>query len=154
MTDNSRKMTTLDDIERRHVVEHFKPYFDWLRHIVTISLAALTALVALQGQYIPRQPALLEFLAVTWVSLLFAICLGLLSLREEHQGHIRAIKHLRHLRATLGDEATGKLIDDGASPPPNWRHRWIVRLMLISFLCALSSLCVFAVTNLGRLHQP
>ena len=91
---NERKMVTLDDIERRHLADHRKPYYDWLRHLVTLCIGTLTALVALQGHYVPLHPKLLWALAVCWASLTASIFLGILALRAEYLLPLEAVKKI------------------------------------------------------------
>ena len=45
MNQTERKQVTLEDVERRLVEEHRKPYYDWLRHLITLAVATLTTLV-------------------------------------------------------------------------------------------------------------
>jgi hypothetical protein len=147
-----RKIVTLDDIERRHVASHIEPYFNWIRHVVTLAAGALTVLVALQGHYVPRSPQLLVALAVCWVALVATIALGLWALRAQYISPLAAAGRLRTMRAALGDNETARRVSQGNGTPQPWHHKWAVRLMLVFFLVALSSLCVFAVANLGVWH--
>jgi hypothetical protein len=150
---NERKIVTLDDIESRHLVDHRKPYYDWLRHLVTLCIGTLTVLVALQGHYVPLHPKLLWALALCWAALTATIFLGILVLRAEYLLPLDAVRKIQVSRASIGDRATENLISRGGlqvSPP--WHHRWAVRLMLALFFLALLSLCVFAISNIGGLH--
>lgn len=147
-----QKIVTLDDIERRHIVNHRDPYFNWIRHVVTLAVGALTALVALQGHYVPHSPKLSGALAVCWVSLAATIGLGLLALQEEYLSCLAEYRHLRTMRAMYGDIVTTELISRNYGARQPWHHKWAVRLMLLSFFVALSSLCIFAVVNLGAIR--
>ncbi len=149
---SDRKLVTLDDIERRHVANHIEPYFNWLRHVVTLAAGALTALVALQGHYVPRSPQLSVALAVCWVALAATIASGLFALRAEHLSPLAAAHRLRTMRAAIGDNATVRYLSQNNGVPQPWHHKWAVRIMLSCFLVALSSLCAFAVANLGVFH--
>lgn len=144
-----RKMVTLDDIERRLIASHQKPYYDWLRHVVTLAVGSLTALVTLQGHYVPRNPELPIALALTWITLAMTIFLGIFALRAEYSLPLAAARDLQSMRATYGDNQTASLVMSGRSLKPSWHHRWAVRLMLSSFFVAVSSLCVFSIKNLG-----
>lgn len=146
---NERKIVTLDDLERRGGEQHRKPYFDWIRHVVSLSTASLTALIALQGSYLPSHPRLPVLLAACWVALLTAILLGILALRAEYSVPLDMARKIRNLREAHGDEyATNYMRQNGFETPP-WHHRWAVRLMMVAFVFAWSSLCLFAVLNLS-----
>lgn len=151
-TPSDRKIVTLDDIERRHIANHIEPYFNWIRHVVTLSVGALTALVALQGHYVPRSPQLPMALAVCWVALATSIACGLFALRAEYLSPLAAAQRLRTMRAAHGDNATARWVSENNGTPQPWQHKLAVRLMLSCFLVALSSLCAFAVANLGVWH--
>lgn len=148
MDDTGKKVVTLDDIYRRNIQNHHKPYFDWLRHTVTLAVGALTALVALQGHYIPRNPVLKPALAACWIALLLTIVLGLVALLEEHRGPLRAAVRMARMRAEHGDAHTARHITHGPAAALPWTHRWASRSVLPMLLVALSALCTFAVSNL------
>lgn len=148
MTDTDRKQVTLDDLERRNVGAHIKPYYDWIRHVVSLATASLTALIALQGSYLPSHPRVIYFLALAWLALLSTVLLGLVALRAEYTTPLAAAARIRKMRATYGDAYAANNIMQGNGTPPHWFHKWAVRLMVGSFSVALSSLCIFAVVNL------
>ena len=150
---NERKIVTLDDLERRGIAEHRKPYYDWLRQIVSLSTASLTALIALQGSYLPTHPKLPILLASCWLALLLAILLGIVALRSEYQTSLDSTNKIKKSRAKVGDSVTTNLVSRGTlSGTPPWYHRWAVRLMVAFFVFALSSLCAFAIVNIGTLN--
>lgn len=148
MTEPSRKIVTLDDLERRSVGEHIKPYYDWIRHIVSLSIGSLTALIALQGSYLPSHPQLPFLLALCWVALLATILLGILALRAEYSTPLASARRIRTLRAKHGDAYAANYITKNGGEVPHWHHKWAVRLMVAFFVLSLVSLCVFAVVNL------
>jgi len=106
---NDRKIVTLDDIERRHSLDSRRPYFDWIRQVVSLSTAALTALIALQGNYLPSNPQLPFLLVICWLALLLTIFLGIFALRAEYQTSLDAINELRISRAEIGDQKNSNL---------------------------------------------
>ena len=148
MNDSVQKTVTLDDVERRLIVEHGKPYYDWLRHVVTLALAALTALIALQGHYVPQQPKLPALLAVGWASLAITILAGLFALRSEYATPLAAAQRIKTMRATIGDAATAEHLTRRGGTLPNKYHKYAVRGMVTSFIVALVSICAFAIANL------
>ena len=150
MNQPERKLVTPEDVERRLVAEHKKPYFDWLRHVVTLALAALTTLVALQGHYVPKQPHVPYLLAVGWVALAITIVAGLFALRSEYATPLTAAKKLRKIRATSGESAAAAHLQQSGGTLPHPLHKWAVRAMVASFLVALCSVCGFAVANLPQ----
>ncbi len=148
MNDPSRKTMTFEDVERRLVGEHRKPYYDWLRHVVTLALAALTTLVALQGHYVPQKPVFPFLLAIGWAALALTIVSGLFALRSEFATHLQAAKRIRELRATRGDEFAANSLNNNLGTLPHLSHRWAVRVMVATFLVALVAICAFAICNL------
>lgn len=150
MNEPACKTVTLDDVERRLVQEHGKPYYDWLRHVVTLALAALTALVALQGHYVPQQPKLPVLLAIGWAALAVTILSGLFALRSEYATPLAAAKRIRAMRASLGDAATAAHLTNPGGTPPNKFHGWSVRAMVTSFIVSLAGICGFAIANLFK----
>jgi hypothetical protein len=148
MNEPARKIVTLDDLERRSVGAHVKPYYDWIRHIVSLSIGSLTALIALQGSYLPSHPQLPVFLAICWVALLATILLGILALRAEYNTHLESARNLRALRVAHGDAYAANQVMKNGGTLPHWSHKWTVRLMVAFFILSLVSLCVFAVVNL------
>lgn len=148
MTEQNRKTVTFEDIERRLISSHQKPYFGWLRHVVTLALAALTSLVALQGHYVPQKPSWVILLAVGWASLAFTIVFGLIALQAEYKTPLAAAKKIREMRALHGDHATASALNRNFATQPGRTHRWSVRAMVCFFLIALTSICCFAVVNL------
>lgn len=139
----------LSGVTLQTISSRIKPYFDWIRHVVTLAAGALTGLVALQGYYVPRSPQLSIALAVCWIALAATIALGLFALREEHIAPLTAARNIRTMRATYGDAETANFITSKGGDPQPWHYKWAVRLMTLAFVLALSSLCVFAVANLG-----
>jgi len=148
MTESARKIVTLDDLERRSIGEHVKPYYDWIRHIVSLSVGSLTALIALQGSYLPIHPQLSFLLALCWLALLMTILFGILSLRAEYNTPLASARRIRNMRVQHGDEYAVNYIKKNGGEVPHWHHKWAVRLMVMCFVLSLVSLCVFAVVNL------
>lgn len=148
MNEPQRKLVTVEDIERRLVGEHRKPYFDWLRLVVTLALAALTTLVALQGHYVPQNPVAPYLLAVGWVALALTIVAGLFALRSEYATPLAAAREIRSARSALGDQAAAAEITRNPGTGPSPFHKWAVRAMVACFLTALGSICTFAIVNL------
>ena len=148
MHEPSRKTVTFEDVERRLVGEHHKPYYDWLRHVVTLALAALTTLVALQGHYVPQKPVAPLLLAIGWASLALTIVFGLFALRSEYTTPLAAARRIREMRAQSGDQRAAIALNKNSGTPPNPFHKWAVRAMVGAFLLALTSICTFAIANL------
>lgn len=146
--DSDRKQVTLEDIERRTLSSHLMPYYNWLRHVVTLALAALTSLVALQGHYVPSKPQYPMLLAIGWASLALTIVFGLWALRAEYATPLRSVRRLREMRAKHGDAYAAATLSSNSGTLPHPSHKWAVRGMVVSFLVALAAICAFAVANL------
>ena len=143
-----RTSVTFRDIERRLISEHHKPYYDWIRHVVTLALAALTSLVALQGHYVPAKPIAPFLLASGWIALALTIASGLIALRSEYWTPLAAAQKIRLMRAQLGDEAAAAALMQNSTTYPGRLHRLAVGLMVTCFVVALISICAFSVVNL------
>lgn len=141
--------TTWKALDKRDADAHHKPYFDWLRHVVTISLATLTALISLQGQYIPRSPRHIWTIQIAWVALALCILFGLFALRWEYQMHLEKIANRRKLVRELGEEKAAIELRKGIRTDPPKTHRMAAILMLLLLAVALAMLCVFGSANIG-----
>lgn len=148
MENSTRKNVTFEDVERRLVESHLKPYYDWLRHVVTLALAALTTLVALQGHYVPKSPVAPYLLALGWVALAVSIVFGPFALRSEYAMPLSAVEPIKRMRRTQGDVAAAISLNSNSGTLPHPLHKWAVRGMVFCFLIALFSICTFAVVNL------
>lgn len=147
----ARKLVTFEDIERRLIGAHHKPYYDWLRHVISLAVAALTALVALQGYYVPEAPTAPLLLAVGWVALATTIVAGLFALRSEYATPLAAARRIRSIRASQGDAAAAAALESNAGTMPGRSHKWAVRTMITGFVVALVAVCAFAISNLPNL---
>lgn len=148
MNELNRNIVTLDDLERRAINAHIKPYYDWIRHVVSLSIMSLTAQISLQGQYLPKHPQAIYFLAFGWLALLSTILLGVLALRAEYTTHLASADRIRKMRIGHGDACAANDIMAGTGTNPHWSHRWYVLIMVCSFVISLASLCIFAIVNL------
>ena len=143
-----RKTLSLEDVEHRFIGMHRKAYVDWLRHIVTLAASMLAALIALQGQYLPRTPHWHWLLAVCWVALATCILLGLVAMRAEYGRPLKAFAKLRTVRVERGDVLGTLYVQHGDGEPTSTYQRWATDLLLPMFVLALLALCSFAVANL------
>ena len=149
MNNTERKAITFEDVERRLVGEHRRPYYDWLKHVVTLALAALTSLVALQGHYVPQQPIAICLLAIGWGALVLVILAGLFALRAEYAMPLKAADNVRKMRKDYGDMGAAMMMNSNlASVRPGLSHIWSVRIMVVSLVVALAAICGFAIANL------
>ena len=143
-----RNLVTLDDIERRFSSEHLKPYYDWIRLVISLSTVSLTLLVSLQSQYVPKQPKSLWLLAVCWLSNVVSVGAGLLALSGEYQTPLDAVRDLRKKRIDIGDAATAAAVMQNSGHAPRRIFKCARRVMICSFLSGVTSIAVFAVRNL------
>jgi hypothetical protein len=151
MADGERKIVTLDDIERRHMAEHIGPYYEWIRHVVTLATGSLTVLVSLQGHYVPKLPVYPLLLVSAWASLAAAILFGLWALTNSYRTRIRMAQDIRDRRQKYGDAVTARQVSHGiAGEETPATHRWCVRLMTACFGVGLIALCGFSAANLLR----
>jgi hypothetical protein len=148
-----RKQVTLDDIERRLIAEHFEPFHNWLRQLVSLSSAALTLLVGLQSHYIPQRPIALWLLRLCWGSLAIVVLAGVVSLRSEWQTPLDAAKALRKERDLLGDEETARRMVHNADHLPRRFSQIAVRCTFWFFVLSVVTLATFAILNLGAASE-
>ena len=139
----------LNELAKVLIDRHHKPYYDWIRNVITLSVAALTSLVALQQNYVPKDPNLIWLLATCWLGLLCTILSGIFALRSEYTSHLESLRSLSALRREKGDcNAAQELNQRGLVTHPSGWHKISVKIMLWSFVIAICSLSVFAVSNL------
>lgn len=91
-------------------------YKTWLDKLTTLSLTALTLLVALQNTYVPRSPRAGWLLAGCWLLLALAVLAGLLALFGEARSHrLMLLRVQARLREDLqARQATGRPLPTGA----------------------------------------
>jgi len=148
-----RQELTLDDIQRRHVAEHRKPYYDWLRQIVTLCSGALTLLVALQNNYVPQHPSGLWLLQFCWLSLACSILSGMVALYGESGIHVDAHNRIGRMRRTFGDAQTVAHIQANNSPRVKKVYTIAAKATFYCFVVSVLLLTVFGVVNVGREQQ-
>jgi hypothetical protein len=115
-------------------------YFEWVRLMLSLCTASLTALVALQNNYIPSSPSALYLLWGSWVSLAGSILTAAISLRAEGltlRGMSRAILE-EHSQDSNSRVISGRppricVISSRALP-------WLLAMSLVL-------LCAFAICN-------
>lgn len=142
----------LNALVKRAADRHHKPYYDWIRNVITLSVAALTSLVALQQSYIPKEPKLIWMLALCWIALLCSILAGIYALRSEFMSHLDSIDALNRMRREKGEAvAVLEVQRRGLTAKPTRWHYLAVMVMQWSFVTALCALSLFAVSNLPTL---
>lgn len=142
----------LNELAKILIDRHHKPYYDWIRNVITLSVAALTSLVALQQNYVPKEPKLIWLLAMCWIALLCTILSGIFALRSEFMSHLESLRTLNTLRREKGDcNAAQELEHRGLLSNPSCGHNISVKIMQWSFVIAICSLSAFAVSNLPML---
>jgi hypothetical protein len=142
-----RRIVKLDDIERRLVKVHRKPFHDWIRQIVTLSSGGLTLLVGLRGNYVPHDPKALWTLYVCWISLATCILSGVVCLAYEWRIPLLAAKHVRDMRIEQGEAATIQHVQTHVGPPVPGIAKWSSILTFCSFCVAVIALTAFALLN-------
>jgi hypothetical protein len=150
MAEEGRKSVTVDDVIRRHWLEHEAPYYGWIRQVVTLATAALTATVALQGHYVPKQPAWPWLLALTWAALALSVATGLAALRYQYRSRQDTANALLEMKAQRGEAATAQALEAGWSLPVPALHGILVLAMAACFGLGLAALCTFAALNVVR----
>jgi hypothetical protein len=147
-----RKVITLDDIERRYFASFKEKEDQWIRHLVSLSGAALTLLVSLQGSYVPLHPQGLILLQICWTSLAVGLCAGVLFFYGEAYSNLEAAKNLQESREVFGDTEMVAFLTK--SNGVHFRKRLLFRasphVLVACFLVGLVCLAWFAVINVGR----
>lgn len=147
-----RKEVTLDDIERRLVLEYGEKRYNWHRQLVTLSSGGLTLLVSFQSNYVPEHPDFIIFLKLCWGALAISILSGVLALVGAAQTPLDLAVSLRRRRESYGDGETVRFLNETNGIPQRERIPYQVaeRLLVGSFVLALLSLSVFAILNIGN----
>lgn len=143
-----RNLVTLDDLERRFVSEHLKPFYDWIRLVISLSTVSLTLLVSLQSHYIPKEPKSVWLLAACWLSLVVSVGSGLLALSGEYQTPLDMARDLRQRRIDCGDVATVADVVKNPGFAPRFIFKLARLVMIYSFLSGVMSIALFGVRNL------
>jgi hypothetical protein len=124
-------------------------YYDWVKQMLSLSFAALTALVALQGNYRPDTDLARYLLWGTFASLAASVIASAIVLR----GESHAIRHLSRQFAEESQQPSEyrKRVHVG-SPPA------VARLasLCLPWALSLSVLCLFAfsVVNSFTVREP
>ena len=146
--EHERKSVTVDDVVRRLWLDQEVSYYGWIRQVVTLATTALTATVALQGHYVPKQPAWPWLLALTWAALALAVATGLAALRYQYLSRQDTANALLEMKQRLGEEATARALAAGWSLPVPASHGILVMATAAFFGLGLAALCAFAALNL------
>ena len=133
----------------RLIQEATQRYFDWVRLMLSLSFAGLTALVALQGNYTPDTDLGRYFLWATFGSLASSVVCSAIVLRGQGQS-ILAVAH--------------QIASDVQKPPENRSTRYAAGLphhakiarRILPWALVLSVLCLssFGIVNSLRPDSP
>lgn len=147
-----RKDVTLDDIERRLVLEYGEKRYNWHRQLVTLSSGGLTLLVSFQSNYVPEHPDFIIFLTLCWGALAISILSGILALVGAAQTPLDVAVTLSRHRENHGDSETARFLNEtnGISQRERLPYQVAERLLVGSFVVALVSLSVFAILNINN----
>jgi ABC-type transport system involved in multi-copper enzyme maturation permease subunit len=148
---NDRAPITLDDIERRLVLEYGEKRYQWHRQLVTLCGGGLTLLVSFQSSYISENASYLLLMQICWAALAIAICSGVLALIGAAQTPLDVAVSLSNSRKEHGDSHVVQKLNEtnGISARERIFYQIAERLLVASFLIALVSLAVFAILNVA-----
>lgn len=141
-----RTIVTLEDIERRLIEQSFAPYFEWLKHLVTLSSLELTVLVALHSTHQDIDPHMRFALLASWICLTLAVFCGVFASRWQYKGPLVSAEGLRKLSAEYGPEAAKREARNYGIPP--WSHRICAQATPVLFFVATACLCAYGIANL------
>lgn len=139
---------TIDDVIKRFTIEQTEKYYNWARHIVTMSGGALTLLVSLQNNYVPQKPAQIWLLQLCWTLLAVAILSGSIVLYGEQQNVFDARKKLILRRQEKGDMILAAELNAGWNYTPRKIFHFSYNLMAGCFSLSLVCLAWFSSLNL------
>lgn len=148
----SRKEITLDDIERRLVLEYGEKRYNWHHQLVTLASGGLTLLVSFQANYVPQNPEYIYLLSICWAGLAISILSGVLALVGAAQTPLDVAVSLSRHRDVHGDSETIAHLNqtNGISQRERLPYQIAERLVVGSFVAALVSLALFAILNIGN----
>lgn len=122
-------------------------YYGWIRHMMALATGELTALIALQDQFVPAVPRHLWTLSVTWLSLASGLLLAGVVLCGEYDVLFRC-GQMKLLAFRVEDEAGIRVRQPTILLTP------IQRIAATTFpwllISSLVFLCWFALANLGN----
>lgn len=149
---NDRTLMTLDDIERRLLLEYGEKRYQWHRHLTTLSASGLTLLVSFQSNYVPERANYLFLMPICWAALAIAMCSGILALVGAAQTPLDIAVSLRRSREKNGDSHAIQRLNEinGISARERLFYQIAERFLVASFLIALVSLAMFAILNISR----
>lgn len=146
-----RKIVTVEDVRRRLISEHREPYFNWIKQIATVSGSSLTALIALQSQYIPLNPNLPACLAAALALLLLSLLSALYAGRAEWSVPLERAIEIGRIRRSFGEAAAAEHIARSQGVLPSKGHRRTVAAAQGFLAAAFLLLCVFATANFDKI---
>jgi hypothetical protein len=121
-------------------------YFAWVRHMMLMATGELTALIALQGQFVPARPQLLWSLSVTWISLATALVLASVVLYGEYDVEERMLRETQIAVNQIQAGSSSQFV----SPKRPWWQKMARTMFPLSLAASLVFLCTFALANLGN----
>lgn len=147
-----RKVVSLDDIERRLVLEYSEKRYNWHRHLVTLSSGGLTLLVSFQSNYVPEYPNFIIFLTLCWGALAISILSGVLVLIGAAQTPLDVAISLSRHRENHGDSETVRFLNktNGISQRERILYKAAEVMLVGSFVVALVSLSAFSILNINN----
>jgi hypothetical protein len=140
----------LNAIEKQLLDEHHNYYYQWMKHLVTLSSGGLTILVSMRNSYIPDSPTALWLLSGCWLLLCLSLLSGLMALYGQAASPLDAALRLKTSRKNEGDLKTlAQAMYGGFVIFPHKIYRYAYFGATLFFGIALVSLLCFAVMNRG-----
>lgn len=139
----------MDDLERAHLAAYGTNVHEWHKTLLSLSSAALTLLVALQGSYIPKAPKSIWLLQVCWGSLALCVVVSLLLVWGKAQTRLEGANILRSKRVSDGDQSAFEMLQKTNGIYFAERPIFFVarQLQTFFFLVGFSFLSWFAIVN-------
>lgn len=152
---NGSKPITLDDIERRLILDYSEKRYQWHKQLTSLCAGGLTLLISFQTSYVPENPDNLILLKICWASLTIAIISGVLALVGAAQTPLDIAVYLSRNRTKHGDSQVIQHLNETNGIAKRERIPYMIaeRLLVATFLTALVSLAVFAILNAGFPQQ-
>jgi len=138
----------LTAMEKQLLDEHHTNYYQWMKHLVTLSSGGLTILVSLRSSYIPDSPIGLWLLSGCWLLLCLSLLSGLYALYGQAASPLEAASRLKASRKKIGDTKTyavAMYVGVSVAPHKMYHYAYVGAMLFFGF--ALVFLSCFAIVN-------
>jgi len=141
-------MQTFDDLEKKWLDAHHEEYKYFTRLLLTLSIGAMTFLIAFQQQYAAKDKEWRWMALAALSGLLISSAAGLLIQHRLMHNYLERLEKARTLQAAALKSVDGSPIK--ISQKPTQLEQWYYRIQVTTFFAAYLFLTLYAFRNLQR----